>query len=468
MRPGLPKLAPRFARWIAAGALACAPIAPFAPLAPLAPLALLMPAGSAHAAAPGAKAAATQPASPTGAPATEAKTTACAWPAWNAFRSNLMSADGRVIDASTPRQVTVSEGQSYALFFALVANDRASFEKVLTWTENNLAQGDLATHLPAWIWGRLDIGEDGKPIAASAASAASAVSASSAAAGAAPASGAHAGEPRWGVIDSNPASDADLWIAYTLLEAGRLWNERRYTALGTVMARNILRYETAVLPGLGRTVLPGPTGFTIGKDTWRLNPSYVPLQVMRRFALALPQASEWKTLLTTSAKLVNDTAPKGFSPDWVEYHAKGGFAPDEQTHAESAYNAIRVYLWAGMLAPDDPLRGGTLATFTPLADFVGAHGFPPERVDTRTGTPGPNEGNGGFSAAVAPYLAALGRADLANAQVERSRTLAQKSPPGYYSSVLMLFGLGYLDGLYRFDAQGRVAPAWTSACPTPR
>ena len=32
------------------------------------------------------------------------------------------------------------------------------------------------------------------------------------------------------------ASDADLWIAYTLLEAGRLWKERRYTALGTLIA----------------------------------------------------------------------------------------------------------------------------------------------------------------------------------------------------------------------------------------
>ncbi|MFP4905648.1 glycosyl hydrolase family 8, partial [Paraburkholderia sp. BR14261] len=139
MRPGLatlaPALAPRLMRWLAAAAFACAP------LAPLATLALLMPAATAHAAAPAASASAAKSASPA----------ACAWPAWNAFRSTLLSADGRVIDASTPRQVTVSEGQSYALFFALVANDRASFDKVLTWTENNLAQGDLATHLPAWI-----------------------------------------------------------------------------------------------------------------------------------------------------------------------------------------------------------------------------------------------------------------------------------------------------------------------------
>ncbi|WP_420800143.1 cellulose synthase complex periplasmic endoglucanase BcsZ [Paraburkholderia tagetis] len=420
----------------------------------------------------GAGGAAIAPAAPT------AQAPACAWPDWNMFKHDLLSADGRVIDASTPRQVTVSEGQSYALFFALVANDRASFDKILAWTENNLAQGDLATHLPAWIWGRTDIGEDGAALPASgtfAASGTSGASGASTSPAASAASGAPAPKPAWGVIDTSSASDADLWIAYSLLEAGRLWNVRRYTALGMLVARNVVRQESADLPGLGRTVLPGPAGFKLDKNTWRLNPSYVPLQLMRRFALALqqaPEALEWRSLLASSTKLVNDTAPHGYSPDWVVYRVqngnKGAFAPDAQTHAESAYNAIRVYLWAGMLASDDPLRSATLATFAPLSAFVAAHGFPPERVDTQSGAPGPNEGNGGFSAALAPYLSALGRTDLADAQVARSRTLAQKSPPGYYSSVLMLFGLGYMQGLYHFDAQGRVAPAWTTRCPAPR
>ncbi|TDG18312.1 cellulase [Paraburkholderia silviterrae] len=441
------------ARWLAASACG---------LAPLLPLAAAHAAGTSAGAGAGAGAGGT-------AQASSAPAAACAWPDWNTFKRDLLSADGRVIDASTPRQVTVSEGQSYALFFALVANDRASFDKVLTWTENNLAQGDLATHLPAWIWGRTDIGEDGAALSASATSSATASAAAS------DASGPHAQKPAWGVIDAHSASDADLWIAYTLLEAGRLWSVRRYTALGMLMARNIVRQESADLPGLGRTVLPGPVGFKLDKNTWRLNPSYVPLQLMRRFALALqaaPEAPEWKAMLASSTQLVNGTAPHGYSPDWVEYRAqsggKGTFAPDGQSHAESAYNAIRVYLWAGMLAHDDPLRSATLATFAPLSSFVAAHGFPPERVDTQTGTAGPNEGNGGFSAALAPYLSALGRTDLADAQVARSRALAQKSPPGYYSSVLMLFGLGYLQGLYQFDAQGRVAPAWTTRCPAPR
>lgn len=361
----------------------------------------------------------------------------CAWPDWDHFRQNTVSADGRVIDASTPAQVTVSEGQAYALFFALVANDRATFDRLLRWTQNNLAQGDLTQHLPAWQWGR----HEPKPGDAT---------------------------PSWGVLDSNPASDADIWIAYTLLEAGRLWHERSYTALGTVLARAIVAKETAMLPGLGRTVLPGPVGFHPQDDVWRLNPSYVPLQVMHRLASALPEQPEWKAMLDSSSRLVTDTAPHGYSPDWVIYRSGKGFGPDEATKAESAYNAIRVYLWAGMLAADAPGRASVLDTFRPLADFVAAHGFPPERADTQTGTAGSNAGNAGFSAAVAPYLAALGRNDLAQAQVQRSRSQAAQSPLGYYSQVLTLFGFGYLDGLYRFNADGALVPAWTSTCPAPR
>jgi endoglucanase len=366
----------------------------------------------------------------------------CAWPDWDSFKQGTLSEDGRVIDGSTPQQVTVSEGQAYALFFALVANDRSTFDRVLNWTQNNLAQGDLTTHLPAWIWGRHEAKDT--------------------------ASGDKGKSPSWGVIDANAASDADLWIAYSLLEAGRLWHERSYTALGTVLARTIVSQETAVLPGLGRTVLPGPVGFHPQDDVWRLNPSYVPLQVMRRLASALPQQAEWTAAYDSSVKLITDTAPHGFSPDWVMYRRDKGFQPDEASKAESAYNAIRVYLWAGMLAPDAPSRASVLAAFRSMADFVATHGFPPERVDTQTGTAGSSGGNAGFSAAVAPYLAALGRDDLAQAQAQRTRSLAREAPLGYYSQVLALFGLGYLDGLYRFDADGALVPAWTSTCPAAR
>ncbi len=42
-----------------------------------------------------------------------------------------------MIDPSDARKISTSEGQSYGLFFATAANDRAGFDKLLTRTQNN-------------------------------------------------------------------------------------------------------------------------------------------------------------------------------------------------------------------------------------------------------------------------------------------------------------------------------------------
>jgi endoglucanase len=119
-----------------------------------------------------------------------------------------------------------------------------------------------------------------------------------------------------------------------------------------------------------------------------------------------------------------------------------------------------VYLWAGMLDRSDPLAAPLLARFAPFADHIAAHGAPPERVDTTTGVAAPNDGNGGFSAAAVPFLAARGQQALADAQAARVDALARQSPPGYYTSVLTLFGLGWRDGRYRFGADGTLDARW--------
>lgn len=346
-----------------------------------------------------------------------------AWPRWDAFKRDFVSADGRVIDVGSADSRTVSEGQAYGLFFALVANDRRTFDTILAWTENNLAQGDLSARLPAWLWGRAPDGA-------------------------------------WRVLDANAASDADLWIAYTLVEAGRLWHERSYAARGALLAKRVLDDETASVPGLGLTLLPGPTGFRLAGGVYRVNPSYSPPQVIRGLAARLPDDRRWAALAASTGRVLLDTAPKGFSPDWALYRAGTGFGPDPQTHAESAYNAIRVYLWAGMLDRADPLAAPLLARFAPFADMIAAHGVPPERVDTTTGVAGPNDGNGGFSAAAVPFLEARGQPALADAQAARVDTLARQSAPGYYTSVLTLFGLGWRDGRYRFGADGSLDARW--------
>src|SRR5262249_10423972 len=200
------------------------------------------------------------------------------WPLWNSYAARFMDDQIRVIDHDAGDRTT-SEGQAYAMFFALVANDHARFDKLLRWTEQNLASGDLSAHLPAWAWGS-------RP------------------------------GNQWGIIDSNSAADADLWIAYTLLEAGRAWNERRYTRLGTSLATRIAAEEVVQIPGFGAALLPAPKGFR-HRDSYRLNASYVPLQLLLRLARVLPQGP-WQQIAATIPTLVADSAPHGFAMDWIE------------------------------------------------------------------------------------------------------------------------------------------------------
>lgn len=356
---------------------------------------------------------------------------ACAaWPRWEAFKGSFISTDGRVIDVGSADARTVSEGQAYGLFLALVANDRPQFDKLLDMTQNILAQGDLTKHLPAWLWGKR-------------------------------------GDGSWGVIDPNPASDADLWLAYTLLQAGRIWHERRFTALGTLLARQVLSQETARLPGLGWSLLPGSKGFHPSAGAWRLNPSYAPLQVLRGLDAVLPEHAKWRQLIETSRRLLVETAPHGFSPDWAQYQSakgKSGFVPDTATRALGGYNAIRVYLWAGMLDRADPDASLLLKTFRPMVDYVRTHGFPPETIDTATGESGPNAGNAGFSAALVPFLQASGEPLLAQAQAARVAQLETRTPSGYYGQVLSLLGLGWQVGRFRFRANGSLWLAWRHGC----
>lgn len=373
----------------------------------------------------------TTPARGAAMPAPRVDPGACSpWTRWEAFKARFISADGRVIDLDSGDARTVSEGQAYGLFLALVANDRPEFDKILDLTQNILAKGDLTKHLMAWLWGKRS-------------------------------------DSTWGVIDDNSASDADLWLAYSLLQAGRIWHERRYTALGTVIARRILSEESARVPGLGWTIVPGTKGFHPSADVWRFNPSYVPLQVLRGLEAASLDHDKLQQIIASSVRLLTETAPRGFSPDWAQYHStkgKSGFAPDTATDARGSYDAIRVYLWTGMLDSTDPEAAGVLKVFESMADYVQHRGAPPEKINTVTGKAGPNDGNAGFSAALVPFLQALGKPLLAQAQADRARHLESETLSGYYSQVLSMFGLGWYAGRFRFRADGSLSPAWENGC----
>ena len=124
-----------------------------------------------------------------------------------------------------------------------------------------------------------------------------------------------------------------------------------------------------------------------------------------------------------------------------------------------SYDAIRVYLWVGMLNNADKQKAPLLARFKPMAVQTIKQGLPPEKTNIASGkTTG--EGPVGFSAAMLPFL----QDDDARA-LQRQR-VADHYPDAdaYYSAVLTLFGQGWDQHHFRFAAGGELQPDWNQAC----
>lgn len=343
------------------------------------------------------------------------------WPAWEGFKSAFLSEDGRVIDRSEADLRTVSEGQSYALFFALVAQDRLAFDSILTWTENNLSGGDLGKNLPAWIWGKK--GDD------------------------------------WGVIDSNSASDADLWIAYALLEASRVWCHAPYAEKARALGEIILNKETIEVDGLGLSVLPGHTGFVSAEGSIKLNPSYLPPFLTARLANAWADDARWAHIHLASQRLLLDSSKTGSYPDWVLYSNGQLTLPADEQRGD--YDAIRNYMWIAMTHPGDPGRAALIKQLSPTVALLMKRQNMPEWFEPLNQQTSKEPGPAGFQVAVAPLLEAAGLPELAKQFNKKS--LTSNDPQawlkyGYYNGALSLFGQGYMDGLYRFNSLGEFMP----------
>lgn len=359
------------------------------------------------------------------------------WPLWNAYSARFIDAQGRVFDPNGDQHST-SERQAYAMFFALVANDQARFDRVLAWTEVNLAKGDLTLHLPAWYWAK---NKDGK----------------------------------WEVQDPNSASNADIWMAYTLIEAGRLWNSPRYSDIGRKMLTQISQTEVANLPGFGLMLLPGPVGFQ-RDNTWILNPSYVPAFLFKRFA-AVDPAGPWRETAANVPRLLEGSARHGYAMDWVTYYPGDGFypAPEQRPGVKpgkrsdgpgGSYDAIRVYLWAGLQGNSDGTQARLVNAVSSMGGYLVNHDAPPESVNEQ-GIPVAQAGPVGFSAAVLPYLRAFpGRSTLGAQQLIRMSLMKDDSTGLYgknlacYDQNLALFATGFLDGRFEFGPSGELKVEW--------
>jgi endo-1,4-beta-D-glucanase Y len=347
------------------------------------------------------------------------------WDAWSQFQHDFVQADGRVIDVTFEGKST-SEGQAYGLFFALVANQRAQFDTILKWTSANLAGNGLGERLPGWYWGKRDDGS-------------------------------------WGIKDQNPASDADLWIAYTLLEAGRLWQAPAYDRLGRKLLALIAAQEVVDAGSAGTLLLPAPVGFKLSGDRYRLVTSYSPPFIFRYLAGADP-GGPWAKAWNSFLPLALQACAQGVAPDAFVVNGSGKVLPDSEQKPVGSYDAIRVYTWTAMAGADG---AELLRKLAPYAALIQQQGNPPEKVDPLTGKPLPSEYSPlGYSGALLPYLKVLGQDDLLDAQRRRLTLARMRAKLGlgartnYYDSALILFGQGWDEGRFRFDATGRLQPQW--------
>jgi endoglucanase len=159
--------------------------------------------------------------------------------------------------------------------------------------------------------------------------------------------------------------------------------------------------------------------------------------------------------------VVAGSAPKGFATDWVEFTEAGGVKPS----AAGSYDAIRVYLWAGTLDPATPGRDAILAALPGMARQLRANATPPAKVRPDGHVDDP-KGPVGFSAALRPYLAALGEKDLDRGQELRMRSQFNEktglygTPARYYDQNLALFALGAIERQFWFDAGGALRLNW--------
>lgn len=233
--------------------------------------------------------------------------------AWEGYKHDFIQSDGRVIDPE--RNMTTSEGQSYAMLRAVWMGDRHEFDVLLRWTRDNLSVPE--TGLPGYLWG---------PDA----------------------------DGHYRLLSRDSAGDADEDMALALIFAADRWHDdssygregRRL--LGSIWSGEVAYVQDAPYLTAGSWAPsetdPGPV----------LNPSYLApyaYQVFARVDSAHPWrklvASSYRALDQCSRALLQGSHSAGLPPNWcaLDRASGGARAFNRISHADDyGYDAFRV-MW---------------------------------------------------------------------------------------------------------------------------
>ncbi|MDX8405152.1 MAG: cellulose synthase complex periplasmic endoglucanase BcsZ [Mariprofundus sp.] len=347
----------------------------------------------------------------------------CASNSWNSYAQRFVQEDGRVVEYSQTGRTT-SEGQAYALFFALIHQDRTRFDVVLKWSNNNLAGGQLGKVLPAWLWGEN-------------------------------------AQHQWGILDKNPASDADLWMAYTLIQAGRLWHDPSLGAMGDAMLDVIEKEELELLPNFGAVLLPTLKSVVAEDKQWKLNLSYTPIQIARFFSIYTGN-EVWQSVVKTTTQLLTDHHKGGLVPDWLIYDREQQRIYSDRK-AVMSFDAIRNYMWIGMLNPYDPLKYKLVKQLYGITIFLTDGKHLSAKIALLT-TKGDGKRPIGFAVAMLPFLKSGNFTSMYQAQKNWVRKNTKKcllgEPVRYYDNSLAMFSRSWDEHLFAFGLGGELNVLW--------
>jgi endoglucanase len=287
---------------------------------------------------------------------------------------------------------TVSEGQAYGMLLAEVAGDDAAFARIWRWTRQHLQQRDglFAFHADA----------TGK------------------------------------VIGSEPASDADLLIAWALLRYHGSGASAWHSA-GRRVANAVLAHEVTAGPGGMPVLTAGP--WATGRPA-SLDPSYWSLAALQGLA-RLTGRPEWRRMAAGAVTLTRQLTQGGrlLPPDWAELTAAGAVRPEpapngSQPQTQYGLDAQRTVAW--FEASCDPQARSLAARWWPLlraGNRAQALALS-QRGSVLDGTP-----------AVLPMVAAAAAAKAAGDGAQAQRLLRraaaqQRDHPTYYGGAWYALG----------------------------
>lgn len=234
---------------------------------------------------------------------------------WRSYKKDTIEqSTGRTIDKSQGN-ISTSEGESYTMLRSVWMDDRGTFDKSWTWTQDYLQRKD---NLLSWRYGPLNDGTGRYGIQT-----------------------AQGGE--------NTASDGDSDTALALLMAYKRWNDPKYVTAAKEIISSMWKHEVVMVAG--KPVLTADNLETNRPGTVTVNPSYFSPYAYRLFAQVDP-SNDWMGLVDNSYAVLGQvmtdklgsTKSVGLPPDWVMLDRKTGAAtpPSGSLTTNYGYDAMRV------------------------------------------------------------------------------------------------------------------------------